>query len=388
LIDEFGWGRVVTGGVVSVFWIGAPLVPFLAMLAEKYGCRIVLLLGVLLEGICLIFIAYISALWELYLLRALMGVGKVMVAVTLPIMVSYWFSKRFGFAIGIVLAGVHLGGVIWPPATQFLIDIIGWRSTALCLAGIMLIVTLPLILIFLRVSKPEEIGLLKDGAQVVPESSPEDEKSEPQTSNANSGLLLGEAIRTGNFWKIIIVTITFYLAYVGILVHEVPYISGIGFSSQFAANLMSLSEFMALTAMLIFGALLDRYNPKTILVTTIFLLLFSVALLSSTAYTASNVLIYMFALIFGIAMGGGDVMWVVALRYYFGQKHYERIYGVWYFVSLTTMFSAPIIVGAWYDLTQSYLMAFLFILAVTSVGFILIATISPPVMTHRNSKIN
>jgi len=378
LFDEFGWNRATMGGVVSIFWIGAPLVPLFALLIEKYGCRAVLILGVVIEATCLILVAYISSLWELYLLRALMGVGKVLVAVTLPIMVSYWFAKRFGMVVGIVFSGFHIGGVMWPPVTQYLIDASGWRFTAIILGVAMLVITIPVILLVLRVSRPEEIGLSKDGASDPGEADTANQQSTnsgPRSDDNDSGLSLSEATKNPTFWKIIIVTFIFYLGYSGILIHEATYVSEIGFSRQFGANLLGLTEFMALVAVLGFGALIDRYQPRFAMFAVLFLLAVSVTLLVATNYLPHTLLIYAFALLFGMAMGSGDVLWVVVLRSYFGQKHFERIYGVWYFVSLSTLFVAPILVGYFYDLTQSYAMAFIIILVSVCAGVALVSTI-------------
>ena len=378
LFDEFGWNRATMGGVVSVFWIGAPLVPLFALIVEKYGCRGVLIFGVVIEATGLIFVAFISSLWELYLLRALMGVGKVMVAVTLPIMVSYWFAKRFGMVVGIVFSGFHIGGVMWPPVTQYLIDVNGWRFTAIILGMAMLIITVPVMMLILRVSKPEVLGLGKDGVPKIEEADIANQQAAQgrQTNNdGNTGLSLLEATRNSSFWKIILLTFIFYLTYSGILIHEATYISEIGYTRQFAANLLGLTEFMAFVAVLGIGVLLDRFRPRSAMFAILFLLVISVTLLISTSFLPETILIYSFALLFGTAMGGGDVMWVVVLRSYFGQRHFERIYGVWYFVSLATLFVAPIIVGFFYDQTQNYVQAFVIILACVCAGIALLYTI-------------
>jgi MFS family permease len=386
LFEEFGWNRATMGGIVSVFWIAAPLVPLLAFLVERYGSRSVLLTGLLLEVICLISIAFISSLWELYLLRALMGLGKVMVAVTLPITVSYWFEKKFGLVVAIVLSGAHIGGVIWPPITQYLIETSGWRDTAIILGSIMLFTTIPMALVFLRVSKPEKMGLQKDGILIKDNPSTENKQDSSHASavlDADSGFSLRQASRNINFWRVVAATFIFYMAYTGILIHEVTYISEIGFSGQFAANLLSLTEFMALIAIIGFGLLLDRKHPKFTLVSVLSLLLVGVTILISTTYLTHAALACLFALLFGAAMGGGDVMWVVALRYYFGQKHFERIYGVWYFISLSTMFVSPIIIGFFYDQSQSYVTAFFVILASVCAGLLLVLTL-PAKISHSN----
>ena len=72
--QEFGWGRAVTGGSVSIFWLSAPIVPLIGWITDRYGARFLMATGLLLEGVGYMFLFFISAVWQLYLIRVLMGV--------------------------------------------------------------------------------------------------------------------------------------------------------------------------------------------------------------------------------------------------------------------------------------------------------------------------
>lgn len=371
LYDEFGWNRATMGGIVSIFWIGAPLAPLIALLVEKYGCRPVLLCGVVLEGVCLMLVALVSSLGELYLLRALMGAGKVMVAVTLPITVSYWFSRKFGMVLAVVLSGAHIGGVIWPPLTQFLIESVGWRAATRYLGLLMLGTTTPLIIYLLRFRYPSTLGLEKDG---IIHASSRTLIDEPVRHDrvAINGLSLNAALHMPVFWIILFVTFIFYLAYSGVLIHQPSYVSESGFSGQFAASVLSTTEFMALLAMLLFGYVLDRRQPGKILLLVMSIMACGVLLLVISGFYPNVTMMLLFGILFGAAMGGGDVTWVVVLRHYFGEKQFERIYGTWYFVSLATLFAAPIIIGFIYDRSGNYAVAFLTVLVAVMTGILLL----------------
>ncbi len=133
LAFEFSWDRAQLGGAISAFWISAPLTLFIGPLADRFGVKALVITGVIMEGVALAFLSLLHSIWPLYLLRILMGAGKVLVAACIPVLLSQWFAVRYGMALAIALTGFHLGGFVMAPATQSLIDHLGWRITAVVL---------------------------------------------------------------------------------------------------------------------------------------------------------------------------------------------------------------------------------------------------------------
>ena len=382
LAEEFGWSRTALGGVVSIFWIAAPLAPVIGLLIERYGVKRMMLTGAVIEGLCLILIYSVTSLWQLYLLRALMGLGKITIAVSIPIAGSYWFSKRLGTAIAIAWAGVHLGGVIWPPVTQAIIDAYGWRVASLGLGATIIILVSTALHFGYRYEKPSELGLLPDGAPL--SGSKESALESSTTSSVDhdkitpAGLTFRQAVKTKTFWLIVSASMLFYFGYAGVIVHQVALLTDQGVGSQAAANMLGLTEAMAIVGVLSVGFLIDRWHSKA--VGSVLMLMIVVAMLSLLSASFSpGVLIYgLFILTFGLAAGGGDVFWITFLKHCFGSRQFERIYSSWYVGSLAILFTGPMIVGYFFDTYGSYNQAIVAILVAAAIAFFLLARTNVP----------
>lgn len=134
LTEEFHWSRAATSGLVTAFWLSAPLILVGGMAIKRVGAMRLLLTGIVLEAVCVALLATVSTFGQMYLLRAVMGFGKVMFAVTLPYAVSRWFSRRYSFALGVAWSGWHIGGLVLAPLTGLIIARHGWRTACLAIA--------------------------------------------------------------------------------------------------------------------------------------------------------------------------------------------------------------------------------------------------------------
>src|ERR1700691_1656884 len=117
LTQEFHWSRAATSGLVTAFWLSAPLILCGGWAIKRFGAIRLLIAGIIIEAVCVALLSTVSAFGEMYLLRAAMGVGKVMFAVTLPYAVSRWFSRHYSLGLGVVWAGWHFGGMVLAPLT-------------------------------------------------------------------------------------------------------------------------------------------------------------------------------------------------------------------------------------------------------------------------------
>ena len=365
LEQEFAWSRAVTGGAVSIFWLSAVLPPFLGTWVDRRDPRGLILLGALIEGVCLMLVSLIHEAWQLYTLRAAMGVGKIMMLVPVPILLARWFEARKGIALGVALSGAHFGGLVLAPSAQFLIDCFGWREAAVVLGAAILVVTIPAVAIVLRVHKPSELGVDLDGSpmRVMPDDA---------VPAFREGVTLTAASRTSLFWVIVSVTAVYYLNYGGVLAHVTAYFTDTGVSPAAAAKALGLTAAFAAIGVLGCGAAIDRWNIKSVLVVILVLFAVGVSVLFFITKDAPTWHLYGFIVLFGLAIGGGDAVWVTLLRLCFGEKHYGTIWGTWYMVMLAALTSGPILVGHVFDTTRSYQLAFATIVASTIAGAVTI----------------
>src|SRR5277367_793985 len=162
LTQEFHWSRTATSSLVTAFWLSAPLILFGGSAIKRFGAMRLLIAGIILEAACVALLSTVSAFGEMYALRAAMGVGKVMFAVTLPYAVSRWFSRHYSLGLGLVWAGWHVGGMVLAPLTGLIIVHYGWRAACVAIA-VGLVSCLAPVLATLGRSSPREFGLGLDG---------------------------------------------------------------------------------------------------------------------------------------------------------------------------------------------------------------------------------
>ncbi len=141
MVAEFGWTRAETSGAFSLsLLISGFSAILMGRLTDKFGPRLVVTLCGLLMGLGYIIICWVTALWQLYLLYGLI-IGIAMGGSWVPLMstVARWFVARRTMIMGIVLAGLGIGGFIGPIA-EWLISITDWRTSYLIIGIIGLVV--------------------------------------------------------------------------------------------------------------------------------------------------------------------------------------------------------------------------------------------------------
>jgi MFS family permease len=360
---EFGWSRATTAGLVSAFYFSAPFIVLGAYATKRFGAVRLLTAGIILEAISVCFLPLTNALWQMYALRVLMGFGKVMFAICVPVVLAIWFKKRLSFALAIAWAGWNLGGLILGPASSAILEHYGWRTACVAIGvGLVLFALVPPLWV-MRVRSPAELGLGRDG---VPEEkcittnateTVDGEAARNQGEPANGVLL-----RSGAFWLIALATAAFYTALAGVMTHQAALVESAGYSPRIAAVVLGSTAGIAALSGPLFGWLLDRGHLLRTGALMHILLLGSVSLLSFVAHIQSIVALLLYAVMFGLTLGGSDVSWVALMRYRFPELSVARTYSAWYFVEIATLGLAPVGVGGLFDLTGSYSRTMLFLI--------------------------
>ncbi|HET9489243.1 MAG TPA: MFS transporter [Methylomirabilota bacterium] len=149
LSEEFGWPRgatalsyttaAVTIGVAGVFW---------GRVADRYGTRPVVLVGVLAQPTALLLLSWLASLSQFYVLYMALG-GFGFAAVNVPIIanVGLWFVRRKGLALGILSSGGPLGQALVAFLAAHVVEAYGWRTAYLTLAILYALFAVPLALL-------------------------------------------------------------------------------------------------------------------------------------------------------------------------------------------------------------------------------------------------
>src|SRR5260370_38718035 len=108
---------------------------FVGVLIEKFGRRFVMSVGALITASALISLSRAAALWHFYLAFGVFAsIGSSMLhIVPLATIVSNWFVRSRGTAIGIVTGGSGVSHFVIVVLLQYLILRVGRRDFFLCL---------------------------------------------------------------------------------------------------------------------------------------------------------------------------------------------------------------------------------------------------------------
>ena len=345
LTEEFHSSRGSIAFAVSLLDIAATfLAPGVGRLVDRHGTRKVIVASVLALAGCLAGLSLVRPpLWHLYVLYALAGsLGIATSPVTYSRVVANWFDRRRGLALGLASTGVGLGVFIGPSLAQFLIEQSGWRRAYLDLAGLCLLVVVPVVTIFL-VSHPEEMGLLPDGE--VSEESIEPDKA-PVT-----GMTLSEALRTPTFWLLCAIFFVVAACGNGTAAHVAPLLSDRGVSGRSAAFAVSLFGLASIVGRVANGYLVDRFFAPRVAAIVFSAAAGGLAILWSGA---SGNWAFLAALLAGLAVGAeSDVMPFLMSRY-FGMRSMGELYGCAFGSYTLGNATGRYLIAAGYDAAGSY----------------------------------
>ncbi len=352
LIESFGWsrGEVVTGGALLMVILGI-MSPFTGMTIDRYGAKRIVMFGVVMVGTALLLFTLVHSLWQFYAACFLLGLGLCGVShMPNQVLIANWFVQKRGLAVGLISAGVGLGGAVGPLWVTSLIDHHGWRAG---FAGMGVAVwAIPLVLAAVVIkNRPQDMGLLPDGAATPPPRSRAHSRHRLRWASAT----FGQAVRTGDFWILFSAIFLISAMMYTISQHLFVHLRDKGFPSTQAAGALSIILGTSSAGKLLFGALSDRLDKRNVMLITFILLAgSSLALLMPPRLS----LIYAFALTFGLGYGGIFSCMPVVAAEYFGLGALGKILGL-IFLSFNLGGSLwPIAAGYLFDAVGNYDLVF------------------------------
>src|SRR5580692_4341956 len=129
--ESFGWDRAQVVSVYSLAALAGGLAsPLIGRLFDRSGPRAVYSLGLLLLGGAFLVAAHAQHLWQFQLSIGLcVGIGIAFIGnVPNSILLGRWFGPRLPTAMAILYSATGAGVLVLLPASQLLIDRIGWRD--------------------------------------------------------------------------------------------------------------------------------------------------------------------------------------------------------------------------------------------------------------------
>lgn len=351
-VQEYGWTRaqVTSGNAVGKILIG-PLFGFIAgWMIDKVGPRKVMLSGILMGGFALIGLSFTTTLWQFYLFYIFNALGYVFGG-PLPnqVLVSRWFDKTRGQAMGYIYLGIGIGGAVVQQVAKWLNLQFGWHRALLILGLLMIVIAFPMTW-FVK-DAPDDFT-----ATVKPE--------EPK-------IPLGGILKGWPFYLLAIGSMCSIGAVGGTNQNLKLFFSiDLKYSQAEAANVISLVLGASIVGRLLMGWLADRWPKKYVMLLIYVIVAASIPLLY---FAATPGVIYLFAFIFGIGLGGDYMIIPLMAAELFGVKVMGRVMGIILTADGVAEALSPMLVGWLRDRSGSYANGFAALIVLAAIGAIAVA---------------
>lgn len=328
---DMHWGRDSLSKAVAISALAAGFsTPAVGYVVDRFGPRAVMMPGAAVLSISFVFLSRINTIYQLYMLFLAIGIGMA-AATILPCqtLVSRWFETKRGRAMGIVTVANGLGGMVWMPVSNSLIEAVGWRNAYEILGIIIAAVSLPLIWFIIR-SSPRSMGLAVDGE---PRLSPEAGASAMEKripAGEEQGYTIREGLGTTSFWLIFCAMFLVVFATSGFTLHVVAFLSDSGLSSGGAAAVWSATLGVSIGGRFLFGFLSEKHQKRYFAsvadvsrtLSLLLLMLFALQMAPRAAAVVQLVIVY------GLAQGCGAVINPLLVSETFGVKAFGKLMGL------------------------------------------------------------
>ena len=366
--DHFGESRARITLIETFLSVGTNILsPFVGWYVDKKSARHVVTAGVLSLGLGLIVLSQAGTLMSVWASFALLiPFGAVAIGV-LPsaTLISRWFRKRRGLALGINVTGTSIGGALAPPFLTYMFMMYGWRTTLLT-TGVVVMLFAP---VFFKVlaDHPEDKGL---------EQEEEGEDSGFDLTSVDSyDWSIRELLQTRAFWLQTLITACMLGVTLGLLANLSLHAKDLGFEGQQIAMLYSVIAFCSFGGKVAFGWVIDRIGVRRSGLISVALMILGLILLA-TASEYSPVLAASFVI--GLATGGVSPTWTNLIARGFGARSVGRAMGVMNPLHIPiTAPSAPM-AGYISDTTGSYTLVFIIFVGMMAVAGICLALVGRP----------
>jgi len=353
MVRDFGWTRaqVTSGNAISKLLVG-PLFGFVAgSFVDRVGPRRLMIVGILLAGTALVGLGSISTLTGFYVFYLFNALGNVLGG-PLPnqVLLSRWFGAARGRAMGFAYVGIGLGGYLVFHIANWLSQAYGWHTALKALGALIVLVALPL-------------------ALVVKDAPPGSTDSAPRASRPPAAPIR-DVLRQPAFYLLMIGSMCSIAAVGGANQHLKLYLSvDHGYTQSAAASVLSLTLGASLIGRLGMGWLADRWPKKRVMLLIYLLVAGSIPIL---LYASTRGAVTLFAIVFGIGLGGEYMVIPLMAAELFGTRVLGRAMGIILAGDGVAEAVAPVLVGRLHDTSGSYVSGFSTLIAFALVGAVAI----------------
>ena len=330
--------------VAAMALLAALSAPGVGILADRFPARRLFVGGLLGIAAFYFLISTVHTVWQFIALYGLLAPFALVFSTAIPAnaLISRWFKRRLGLALGLSAFGIGMAGVLLPPLIAAILPRVGWRMIWQGGGALVAVLVVPLVLLVVR-DRPVE----RDGTYYLSGASaghgPHGGRSGP------GGLSWREVVRRRNFWLVVSIYVPMLALQGGCAQNLGPFTVNHGLSQQTAGTLLSVISFSHVIAQLGLGLLADRFGTR--------LPFFGLALLTALGAVVLAFSAGLPTMIVGCALvglgGGVFTLLAAAIAVEFGAEGMGRAFGLaMLFVPFTAL--APFIVARTQENTGSY----------------------------------
>jgi MFS family permease len=327
--------------------------------SDRFGTRIVVMIGAALLGLALVLASQATSLVQFQLTYGIL-VGLAASAFFAPMIAAAtaWFDQNRSLAVSLVSAGMGVAPMTISPFARWLISTYDWRTAMLSIGILAWSLLLPAALL---VRRPSSVAAAAPGAS-------------SGFGADTAGMSAVQALRSPQF---LVLGLTFFAccaAHSGPIFHMVSYAISCGVAPMAAVSIYSVEGLAGLGGRLLLGLLGDRFGAKPVLIAG---LLVQALAIGSYAFVSRLGEFYALAVIFGTAYGGVMPLYAVLAREYFGQHIMGTVFGAATMLSSIGMAFGPLAGGWVFDTFDAYSWLFVGSFAV-GLGAVAVALAFPP----------
>jgi MFS family permease len=354
ILDAFQWYRGSTAIMFSlnilVYGLTAPVA---GRLVDRWKARRVMVIGIFVLALSTAGCYFANQLWHFYLLFGVLApIGTAFCGspVFNPALIN-WFGRRRGLAValGQIGGGLSFAYVMF---IEWVNTRLGWEYSFFVMAGLIVVILLPLYLIFFY-NRPEDKNMKPYDADITLAD------LKPEAVETGPDWTLKQAFKTHQLWLLVFSDFCFWgIGNYLILAHQIQFAEDAGYSSLVAASVFALFGIVSILGQI--GAIVSEVIGREITaLTAVVLAMAGLGALMSVQDTSQIWLLYFFAVTSGFATGLFSPIAIVGTADIFRGKNVGTLTAL-----VLTGIGVGGAIGPWlggfiHDVTDSYHIAFI-----------------------------
>jgi MFS family permease len=367
IMERFEVTRTVASGVMSIRGLTMAISAFISgVLLDRIGLRRVVVIGIILCGLGYLLTAFATEVWQLYVLFGLlMGIGGGFTFSPLVAATTKWFGGKSALANGVVLSGFGFAQILLPPLLTSLFISYGWQVCLLTLAGLSWIGGL---LAWNRLHDPPSSHV----QEIVAASAGSDASAVPSEP---VGLSLRQAMTRRGYWIFLLIYFANALSFSTVITHIVVRATDLGIAATAAAVILTVIGVPNTVGRILVGLVANRINQRLI-VSLAFLL--QAPIVFTLGWITELWVFYVVGAVYGLIYGTVQPLVPTLAVGHFGGRSLGSILGTINFAYVFGAMLGPIFAGVMFDVSGSYMVAFMVNGSILLLVFLLSLALKPP----------